>query len=54
MAGNELDIRKVFKQGDSLVVSIPKAIAEELEIADGDHVIIKRKDRSITIEKYFA
>lgn len=53
MASNELDIRKVFKQGDSLVVSIPKAIAKELEIIEGDHVIIKRKDGSITIEKYF-
>lgn len=54
MASNELDIRKVFKQGDSLVVSIPKAIAEELEIADGDYIIVKRKDGFITIEKYFA
>ena len=44
-------LRKIFKTGNSIVVSIPKDILEQLELSEGEDVSIElnRKQRQIVI-----
>lgn len=44
--------RRVFRQGDSLVVTIPPAIIEKIAIRAGDQIKIEADDQNrIVIEK---
>lgn len=44
-------LRKIFKTGNSIVVSIPKDILEQLELSEGEDVTIEldREQRQIVI-----
>ncbi len=47
-----MEIRKIFKTGNSLVQSLPAAFLKELELSEGDNVIIEvlqDKGKSIVI-----
>ncbi len=50
---NGIEVRKVFKQGDSLVVTLPKKMVDKLMIQEDDFVVIKTENNAIKIEKYF-
>jgi len=50
---NRIEIRKVFKQGDSLVVTLPKKIVDKLMIKEDDYVVITTEKDVIKIKKYF-
>ncbi len=41
MGVSKLEIRKIFKTGNSLVLSLPVAFLKELELSEGDNVIIE-------------
>jgi antitoxin component of MazEF toxin-antitoxin module len=45
-------LRRVIKQGDSLVVTIPPEIIERLSIRRGDQVVITSDDETVTYRKY--
>ncbi|MBN1453290.1 MAG: AbrB/MazE/SpoVT family DNA-binding domain-containing protein [Anaerolineales bacterium] len=44
-------LRKIFKTGNSIVVSIPKDILEQLELSEGEDVSVEldREQRQIVI-----
>jgi AbrB family looped-hinge helix DNA binding protein len=44
-------IVKIFKQGDSTVMTIPAPIAEMLEIGPGDYVSVSMVGKKIVVEK---
>jgi AbrB family looped-hinge helix DNA binding protein len=48
-----MEVRKIFKQGDSLCITIPKAIVDQLQLKDGDYIIIDSKGGYIEVRKYF-
>ena len=47
-------LRRVIKQGDSHMVTIPPEILESLRIRAGDQVVIKSDDTSFTYRKFNA
>ena len=44
-------LRKIFRTGNSIVVSIPKEILDELKLSEGENVSVEldRKQRQIVI-----
>ncbi|MDO9573488.1 MAG: AbrB/MazE/SpoVT family DNA-binding domain-containing protein [Candidatus Contubernalis sp.] len=46
-----MEIRKIFRAGNSQVVTIPAKILKELNLEEGDHVTLemKGKDKSLII-----
>ena len=46
-------VRKIFKQGDSIAVTIPIQIARELNLQEGDFVSIELNSNTIKIKKFF-
>jgi AbrB family looped-hinge helix DNA binding protein len=49
----KLHARRVFRQGDSLVITIPAELARELKIKEGDEVIIENVSGDVVVRKYF-
>jgi len=53
---NEIEqvfVRKIFRQGDSIAVTIPVQIARELNLEEGDFVTIELNGDTIKIKKFF-
>ncbi len=46
----ESEINKVFRQGNSLAVVIPKSVAETLNIHEGTHMRISTDGKKIIME----
>ncbi len=44
-----LEIRKVFRAGNSQVISIPKKMLQKLNLHEGDQVVLELKDKTINI-----
>jgi AbrB family looped-hinge helix DNA binding protein len=45
-------LRRVIKQGDSLMVTIPPEIRDSLRIRAGDQIVITSDDECVTYRKY--
>ena len=47
-----MEIRKIYKHGNSLVVSLPPRLLKELQLAEGDNVIVEvgHKGKSIVVK----
>lgn len=42
-------IQKVFKNGNSLAITIPKEFLKELDLRDGSKVVLEKKDNNLFI-----
>jgi len=49
----QIFVRKIFKQGDSIAVTIPVQIARELNLGEGDFVTVELNSDTIKIKKFF-
>lgn len=47
-----MEVRKVFKSGNSYVVSLPKEVVETFGVKSGDHIEFSLKDGKITLKPY--
>lgn len=47
-----MEIRKVFKSGNSYVVSLPKEVVETFGVKSGDHIEFSLKDGKVTLKPY--
>lgn len=43
-------MRKVFRNGNSLAVTIPKEYLEELNLKEGSEVVVTKKDQGLIIK----
>ncbi len=44
-----MEIRKIFRTGNSQVISIPKEMLKKLNLHEGDQVVLELKDKTINI-----
>ena len=49
----EIFVRKAFKQGDSIAITIPVPIVKDLDLSEGDYVIVEKRGEVIILKKYF-
>lgn len=47
-----MEIRKIFKSGNSYVVSLPKEVVETFGVKTGDHVEFSLKNGKVTLKPY--
>ena len=47
-----MEVRKVFKSGNSFVVSLPKEVVENFGVKTGDHIEFSLKDGRVIIKPY--
>lgn len=47
-----MEVRKVFKSGNSYVISLPKEVVEVFGVKTGDHIEFSLRNGTVTIKPY--